>query len=98
MKQQTVTVKYDQKRYDALAHYLGKKDMSIEDALKKYLGDLYNDQVPEQVREFLDAQNPDEMTEPEEKTEKPKLKSSRRKHDLGEESEDGGMKGPTLGM
>lgn len=99
MKQQTVTVKYDQTKYDALVHYLGKQDKSVEDELKTYLGDLYKDQVPEQVREYLQAQNPDDSLEPEDKTEKPKLKSARKKHDLGEESEiGGGLKGPTLGM
>lgn len=99
MKQQTVTVKYDQTKYDALAHYLAKQDKSIEEELKKYLGDLYKDQVPEQVREYLQSQNPDETLEPEDKTEKPKLKSTRKKHDLGEDIEDGGgLKGPTLGM
>ena len=60
MKQQQITVKYSTPRYKALCYYLEKEGKSIESELQKKLDEMYRDQVPKEVQEYVKAQNPDD--------------------------------------
>lgn len=60
MKQQQVSVKYSTPRFRALCYYLEKEGKSIESELQKKLDEMYCDQVPKEVQEYVKAQNPDD--------------------------------------
>ena len=60
MKQQQISVKYSTPRYKALCYYLEKDGKSIESELQKKLEEMYRDQVPKEVQEYVKSQNPDE--------------------------------------
>ena len=60
MKQQQVSVKFSTPRYRALCYYLEKEGKNIEDELQKKLEEMYRDQVPKDVQEYVKAQNPGE--------------------------------------
>ena len=60
MKQQQVSVKFSTPRYRALCYYLEKEGKNIEGELQKKLEEMYRDQVPKDVQEYVKAQNPGE--------------------------------------
>ena len=60
MKQQQITVKFSTPRYKAICYYLEKEGKSIESELQKKLDEMYRDQVPKEVQEYVKAQNPDD--------------------------------------
>ena len=59
MKQIVVNLKCDSVKYKALEYYLSKQNKTIEKELQKFLEDLYGEQVPEPVREYIKSQNPE---------------------------------------
>ena len=60
MKQQQVSVKFSTPRYRALCYYHEKEGTDIEGELQKKLEEMYRDQVPKDVQEYVKAQNPGE--------------------------------------
>ena len=60
MKQQQVSVKFSTPRYRALCYYLEKEGKNIEVERQKRLEEMYRDQVPKDVQEYVKAQNPGE--------------------------------------
>lgn len=50
----TITLEFPAKKLEALAHFLKKKDTTIEAELGYALTRLYEKTVPPTVREFLD--------------------------------------------
>ena len=60
MKPQQVSVKFSILRYRALCYYLEKEGKNIEGELQKKLEEVYRDQVPKDVQEYVKAQNPGE--------------------------------------
>lgn len=84
MKQQTINLKYSLARARALSHYLEKQGKTIESALSSHIDDLYDALVPDEVREFVASQNPEDVQENapdnEQKPEKSSRQSSRKKH------------------
>lgn len=59
MKQTIINLKCDTVKYKALEYYLSKQNKTIEKELQKFLEDLYGEQVPETVREYIKSQNPE---------------------------------------
>lgn len=59
MKQTIINLKCDTVKYKALEYYLSKQNKTIEKELQKFLEDLYGEQVPEPVREYIKSQNPE---------------------------------------
>lgn len=103
MKQQTINLKYSLARARALSHYLEKNGKTIEGELSSHIDDLYDALVPEEVREFVASQNPEETKEeaPDnvQKTEKTSRQNARRKHSQAEtECESQTESGPILSM
>ena len=103
MKQQTINLKYSLARSKALSHYLEKQGKTIESALSSHIDDLYDALVPDEVREFVASQNPEDVQEnaPDnnQRPEKSTRQSSRKKH---VQTEDDGITqadaGPVLTM
>ena len=60
MRQQQVFVKFSTPCYRALYYYLEKEGKNIEGELQKKLEEMYRDQVPKDVQEYVKAQNPGE--------------------------------------
>lgn len=60
MKQQQISVKFSTPRYRALCYYLEKEGKNIEGELQKRLEEMYRDQVPKDVQEYVKAQNPED--------------------------------------
>ena len=50
----TITLEFPAKKLEALAHFLKKKDTSVEGELGYALARLYEKTVPPTVREFLE--------------------------------------------
>ena len=103
MKQQTINLKYSLARTRALSHYLEKNGKTIEGELSSHIDDLYDALVPEEVREFVASQNPEEAKEeaPDnvQKAEKTSRQSAKKKHSQAEtESERQTESGPVLSM
>lgn len=103
MKQQTINLKYSLARARALSHYLEKNGKTIEGELSSHIDDLYDALVPEEVREFVASQNPEEAKEeaPDnvQKAEKTSRQSAKKKHSPAEtESERQTESGPVLSM
>ena len=63
MKQQQVSVRFSAPRYRALCYYLEKEAKNIEGELQKKLEEMYRDQVPKDVQEYVKSQNPGEDME-----------------------------------
>ena len=103
MKQQTINLKYSLARARALSHYLEKNGKTIDGELRSHIDDLYDALVPEEVREFVASQNPEEAKEeaPDnvQKAEKTSRQSAKKKHSQAEtESERQTESGPVLSM
>ncbi len=103
MKQQTINLKYSLARARALSHYLEKDGKTIEDELQSHIDNLYDARVPEEVREFVASQNPEDeqenAPENEQKKEKSTRQSSRKKLKQTENTGDSQTdSGPVLSM
>lgn len=94
MKKQTLCVQYSTPKYKALEYYLEKQNKRIEDILADHLEEIYKEQVPKEVQEYVKAQNPDDE---EQKDNKPTRRQSSRMK--AEEVTDAPvMSGPKLSM
>lgn len=55
MEKSEVTITLDAERLDALEYYLHKERSSVQKRMEEALRQLYEQTVPEPVREFLDS-------------------------------------------
>ena len=92
-KNQKITAELPTPRYRALHYYLEKEGKAIESELRKHLEQLYREQVPKEVQEYVRAQNPD-MEDPEQPAINTKRQRVGQKHDAVVAAPDG----PTLNM
>ena len=94
MRKQTICVQYSTPKHKALEYYLEKQNKKIEDMLAEHLEEIYKEQVPKDVQEYVKSQNPDDE---EQKADKPtRRQSSRMKAE--EVTDDPVMSGPKLSM
>ena len=56
MEKTNITLAFDQEKLDALEFYLKKEKTTPQRRLEEALGQLYEQAVPEPVREYLDRQ------------------------------------------
>ena len=73
MRKQTLCVQYSTPKYKALEYYLEKQNKKIEDMLAEHLEEIYKEQVPKDVQEYVKSQNPDDE---EQKADKPTRRQS----------------------
>ena len=99
-KQTQIALKYSDPKAKALGYYLEKQGKSIEKELQDYLEQMYKEQGPDSVREYVQAQNPDEETKEEKQDGKQtKRQSQRHKNDqTGSDAPESSQSGPTLSM
>ena len=97
MKQQTMAVKFSLPRFKALEFYLDKEGKTVEGELEKHLEELYRDQVPDAVKEYVQAQNPEDQA-PEQPDEPKSTKRQTRKKTHDTIEEEGQDSGPVLTM
>ena len=73
MKKAMINLKYDQAKLKALECYLPQNGTTVEDELLKHLDSIYDNQVPEDVKKFINFQYGENSPsdEPEESQEKP---------------------------
>ena len=57
MEKNEITLSFDSERMDALAFYLTKENSTVQKKMDEALRQLYEQTVPEPVREYLDAKN-----------------------------------------
>ena len=93
LKAQKITAELPTPRYRALHYYLEKEGKSIESELRKHLEQMYREQVPKDVQEYVKAQNPD-MEDPEQPAGNTKRQRVGQKHDAVVPASDA----PTLNM
>ena len=93
LKAQKITAELPTPRYRALHYYLEKEGKSIESELRKHLEQMYREQVPKDVQEYVKAQNPD-MEDPEQPAGNTKRQRVGQKHDAVVPAPDA----PTLNM
>ena len=93
LKAQKITAELPTPRYRALHYYLEKEGKSIESELRKHLEQMYREQVPKDVQEYVKAQNPD-MEDPEQPAGNIKRQRVGQKHDAVVPAPDA----PTLNM
>ena len=55
MEKNEITLSFDSERMDALAFYLTKENSTVQKKMDEALKQLYEQTVPEPVREYLDA-------------------------------------------
>ena len=55
MEKATITLAFDQEKWDALEFYLKKEKTTAQRRLEESLAQLYEQTVPEPVREYLDS-------------------------------------------
>ena len=97
MKKQTISAQMSSPKYNALTYYLEKQNKTLEGELREHLDEMYKEQVPKDVQEYIASQNPEEDEAPEQKTGKPsKRQSMKQKQDAGEQSN--ASSGPVLSM
>ena len=51
-------------KYNALTYYLEKQNKNLETELREHLDELYREQVPKDVQEYIASQNPEEEEAP----------------------------------
>lgn len=84
-------------KYNALTYYLEKQNKNLEGELREHLDELYREQVPKDVQEYIASQNPEEDEAPKQKTDKPsKRQTMKQKQDSSEQS--AAPSGPVLSM
>lgn len=54
MEKSEITISFDCERLEALEFYLGKEHSSVQKRMEEALRQLYEQAVPEPMREFLD--------------------------------------------
>ncbi len=59
LKSQKITAEFPTPRYRALHYYLEKEGKSIESELRKHLEQMYREQVPKDVQEFMQYEHPE---------------------------------------
>lgn len=98
MKQQQVSVKFSTPRYRALCYYLEKEGKNVEDELQKKLEEMYRDQVPKDVQEYVKAENPGEDRDEDQQSDPKSTKRQSAKQKA--EASDATLKasGPVLSM
>lgn len=57
MEKIEVTVSFDAEKMDALKFYLKKEEATVQKKMDESMRQLYEQTVPEAVREYLDAKN-----------------------------------------
>ena len=55
MEKNEITLSFDSEKMEALTFYLKKENASVQKKMDEALGLLYEQTVPEAVREYLDA-------------------------------------------
>ena len=55
MEKATITLAFDQEKWDALEFYLKKEKTTAQRRLEESLAQLYEQAVPDPVREYLDS-------------------------------------------
>ena len=103
MKQQIIQLKYSLARAKALSHYLEKEGKTIESELLGHIDTLYEAQVPEEVREYVASQTPEESHEETsnkaQKADKQPRQTARKKQIQAENASDSQTEaGPVLTM
>ena len=58
MQKTEITLSFDGEKLDALEFYLKKENATVQKRMNEALTELYEDTVPEAVREFLDRKAP----------------------------------------
>ena len=64
MKKQTISAQMSSPKYNALTYYLEKQNKNLETELREHLDELYREQVPKDVQEYIASQNPEEEEAP----------------------------------
>lgn len=54
MKKTTLTVNFDSEKLDALTYHMGKKDANLQTELEDTVQKLYEKNVPQATREYID--------------------------------------------
>ena len=98
MKQQQVSVKFSTPRYRALCYYLEKEGKNIEGELQKKLDEMYCDQVPKEVQEYVKAQNPDDTMNDDQSTDPKSAKRQGTKQKIDAPDTTVKSSGPVLSM
>ena len=57
MEKIEITVSFDSEKLDALKFYLKKEESTVQKKMDEAMRQLYEQSVPEAVREYLDAKN-----------------------------------------
>nr|WP_325239393.1 DUF6103 family protein [uncultured Oscillibacter sp.] len=57
MEKIEVTISFDAEKMDALKFYLKKEETTVQKKMDEAMRQLYEQSVPEAVREYLDAKN-----------------------------------------
>jgi len=57
MKKTPIIFKFDMAKVKALSYYLPKNGMSIESELQKRLEEIYNKEVPQEVKDYVNFQS-----------------------------------------
>jgi len=55
MEKSEITLSFDSEKMNAMAIYLKKEDTNVQEKMDEALRQLYEQAVPETVREYLDA-------------------------------------------
>lgn len=64
LKAQKITAELPTPRYRALHYYLEKEGKSIESELRKHLEQMYREQVPKDVQEYMQSLHPELEPDP----------------------------------
>lgn len=59
MKKMSITLKFDAAKLKAIQYYLPKNGMTVEDELRKHLDEIYDEKVPQDVKDFVHFQSGD---------------------------------------
>lgn len=57
MEKFEITISFDAEKIDALKFYLKKEESTVQKKMDEAMRQLYEQSVPEAVREYLDAKN-----------------------------------------
>lgn len=98
MKQIQVGTKFSEPKAKALEYYLQKQGKSIEQELKDYLDQIYREQVPGEVREYVQSQNPDEEAKEEQDSKPARRQSQRHKSEQASTDAPASAPEPVLSM
>lgn len=99
MKQTPVTCKFDSAKLKALQYYIEKDNKKVEDELRRYLEEIYGEQVPAAVREYVEADNQsveNKVADQDNKTEKQSRKHTAKQAVAAQQSNS--PSGPMLSM